>query len=364
MADRAFPPIFDGHNDTLLSLDRGERSFFERSDQGHIDLPRARVGGLGGGFFACFTPSRQEQIPTGTSIDQAASSVVQRYSDPATMPPTPDQPFAEAYTMRLAARLFRLERESNGEMKVVRTADELRRCLEDGTFAAILHVEGAEAIDTDFNALEVFYQAGLRSLGIVWSRPNTYAHGVPFQAGASPDTGPGLTDAGRDLVRACNRLGVMLDLSHLNERGFWDVAGLTDAPLVATHSNAWALAPTTRNLTDKQLDAVKESRGMVGLNFHVHFLTGKLTPDGKADPETPLSVMADQIDYLVQRCGIDCVGFGSDFDGATMPRELRDAAGLPKLMALLRERGYDDAALRQLAWENWVRVLRATWKSA
>ena len=112
-----------------------------------------------------------------------------------------------------------------------------------GNLAAVLHIEGAEAIDPELEALEVFYAAGLRSLGPVWSRPNVFGHGVPFRFPSSPDTGPGLTDAGKELVRACNRLRIMLDLTHLNEAGFWDVAALTDAPLVATHSNVHALCP-------------------------------------------------------------------------------------------------------------------------
>ena len=123
-----------------------------------------------------------------------------------------DPAYAQDITISVAARLFRLEAESAGQVKVVRTVDELRSCLQRGILAAVLHFEGAEAIDPQqLDALEVFYQAGLRSLGIVWSRPNAFGHGVPFKFPASPDTGPGLTDAGRDLVRACNRLGILLD---------------------------------------------------------------------------------------------------------------------------------------------------------
>ena len=110
----------------------------------------------------------------------------------------------------------------------------------------------------------------------------------------------------------------MLDLSHLNEQGFWDVAGLSTAPLVATHSNAHALSPGARNLTDRQLAAIHESDGMVGVNFHVGFLR----EDGGEDKDTPLSTVVRHIDYLVEHLGIDRVGFGSDFDGATMPAEL------------------------------------------
>jgi membrane dipeptidase len=223
----------------------------------------------------------------------------------------------------------------------------------------ILHFEGAEAIDPQLDALEVFYQAGLRSLGIVWSRPNHFGHGVPFRYPAGPDTGPGLTDAGRALVRACNRLGILLDVSHLNEQGFWDLAAITEAPIVATHSAVHAICPAARNLTDKQLDAIRESDGMVGVNFEVSVLR----PDGYDEPDTPLTALVRHIDYLVERLGIDRVGFGSDFDGATMPAELGDVAGLPGLVALLEQRGYDTPALRKLCYENWLRVLRRTWRA-
>jgi membrane dipeptidase len=224
--------------------------------------------------------------------------------------------------------------------------------------AAILHFEGAENLGPDPGALEELYEAGLRSLGLVWSRPNAYASGVPFRFPASPDTGPGLTDAGRELVRECNRLGVLIDLSHLNERGFWDVSELSDAPLVATHSNAHALCPTTRNLTDRQLEVIKDSDGMVGVNFAVAFLR----EEGDDNENTPLDTLARHVDYLIERVGIDRVGFGSDFDGAKVPRDLADASGLPKLLNVLRDRGYDDAALKKLAHRNWVRVLDATWQ--
>jgi membrane dipeptidase len=350
-------PVFDGHNDTLLSLYRGTRGsgvrFFDRSSKGHIDLPRAREGGFGGGFFAIFVPPEGEHKP----VDKQQFATADGFEVP--LPAPLDRAYAQRVAMAMAASLFRIEAESDGQVKVVRTAGELAGCLSDGVLAAIMHFEGAEAIDPELNALSVFHQAGLRSIGPVWSRPTIFAHGVPFKFPGAPDTGAGLTDLGRELVRACNHLGIMIDLSHLNERGFWDIAALSDAPLVATHSNAHALSPSTRNLTDKQLDAIKESDGMVGLNFHVGFLRA----DGADDADTRLDVMVRQIDYLAERLGIDRVGLGSDFDGATMPREIGDVAGLPRLLAALREHGYDDASLRKIAHENWVRVLRKTWRA-
>jgi membrane dipeptidase len=346
--------IFDGHNDTLLHLLQNRRSFFERSSEGAIDLPRAREGGLTGAFFAVYVPS--ENRPAPSSIDEMRQYLA-TVSDATHMPLPLDIGYAQRLTMSMVAGLFRIEAQSGGRVRVVRSADDLDVCLKEGSLAAVLHFEGAEAIDPGLDALEVFHQAGLRSLGIVHSRPNLFGHGVPITFNHSPDAGPGLSDAGRELVRACNRLGVMLDLSHLNEQGFWDVAGLSEAPLVATHSNAYTLSPSARNLTDRQLDAIRASDGMVGLNFHVGFLRA----DGELEPDTPLDTLVSHTDYLVEHLGIDRVGFGSDYEYAVVPTELRDVTALPKLVDALRQRGYDEAALRKLTHENWLRVLRRTW---
>jgi membrane dipeptidase len=343
-------PIFDGHNDALLALERDPRrppSLLERSPSGHLDLPRAREGGFAGGMFAVFVPSgRQPKMrPSGAG----------GYEMP--YPPTPGLARAQRTAGAMAARLFHTERMSNGRLKVVRSVAELEACLRDGVLAAVLHFEGAEAIDPGLHALEIIYQAGLRSLGIVWSRPNAFGCGVPFKFPASPDVGPGLTDAGAALVRACNELGILIDLSHLNEKGFWDVARISSAPLVATHSNAHALCPSSRNLTDRQLAAIRESNGLVGVNFAV----SQLRADGRPDPDTPLEVVVRHIDHLLERLGEDGVGFGSDFDGTLVPREIGDVAGLPRLTDALRRHGYDDRLLRRLCFENWLRVLERSW---
>jgi membrane dipeptidase len=353
-------PIFDGHNDTLLALhlpsfsDGHVRGFFEASQYGHIDLPRARAGGMGGGFFAVFTPSPKHHDAPLPGVSGTTTS----YAIP--IAAEVDQATALKFTVDLAATLFRLEREAQGAIKVVRTVGEMAQCLADGIFAMIFHIEGAEAIDPELNALETLYQAGLRSLGITWSRPNLFASGVPFAFPSSPDTGPGLTEAGKALVRACNQLGILIDLSHLNEKGFWEIAKLSSAPLVATHSGVHALSASARNLTDRQLDAIRASGGIVGVNFHVGFLRA----DGKRDAAaTPLTEIVRHLDYMVERMGIDHVALGSDFDGAVMPGDLRDVAGLPKLMDALVAAGYDEAARRQIAYGNWLRVLGQTWKA-
>lgn len=345
MSANGFPLVFDGHNDTILSLTRTGRSFFERSAEGHLDLPRAKEGGVGGGFFAVYIADRGADQPTGAALSTE---------------------YVRSQAISLLGKLIRLEEESQGQCKVVRTAAEIQECIDSGTFAILLHIEGAEPLDAEGDTLDVFHAAGLRSVGITHSRSNIFGHGVtwvrsrPDTLPASPDTGPGLTGAGKDLVRHCNNLGVMIDLAHLNEKGFWDVAKLSEHPLVATHSNVHALSPVSRNLTDKQLDAIKESNGVVGLNYAVSFLR----EDGQRDPDnTPISLMVDHIDYLVDKLGIDGVALGSDYDGTTVPSEMADAAGQPVLLHGLRDRGYDAASLTKIAHGNWIRVLGETWGS-
>jgi membrane dipeptidase len=350
-------PIFDGHNDTLGRLypytEEGIQKFFVRQTDGHIDLLRAREGGLAGGFFALFASAHAP----GTHVPSEVNRTPAGYEVPLAAPLDPAH--ASRVAIAMAAGLFRLEAASGGQLKVVRNVEELAGCLQGGVLAAILHLEGADAIDPDLYLLDVLYRAGLRSLGVVWSRPNLFGCGVPFRFPHSPDTGPGLTAEGRALVRECNRRGILVDASHLNEQGFWDLAAITAAPIVATHSSVHALCPVTRNLTDRQLDAIRESDGMVGVNFDAGFIR----EDGANNPDTPLSVLVRHVDYLVQRLGIDRVGFGSDFDGATMPLEIGDAACLPKLIAQLQQAGYDEASLRKLAHENWLRVLELTWRA-
>lgn len=353
-------PIFDGHNDTMLrmyeeGLAGNGRSFFEHHPKGHLDYPRALEGGFAGGFFAIYVPNKpQEKEKYLKKLNKA----VKKTPDDLPMPPRLRHKYALRQVMAESAVLFAAEEESDGKLKIVRNADELEHCLQSNVMAAIWHFEGAEAIDKNLDALHIFYGAGLRSVGIVWSRPTNFGYGVPFSFPKSPDIGEGLTEPGKALVKECNQLGIMVDVSHLNEKGFWDVANLSTAPIVATHSNAYALCASPRNLTDAQLDAIQASGGMVGINFHKGFLR----EDGNPTLETSLTEIVRHLDYIANRIGIEHVGFGSDFDGADMPEDLQDAAGLPKLLSALRDAGYDDDALRKVTHENWVRVLRQTWK--
>ena len=165
-------------------------------------------------------------------------------------------------------------------------------------------------------------------------------------------------DRGREATRArLQPARILVDCSHLTEAGFWDVVATTLAPVVATHSNAHTLCRSSRNLTDAQLDAIGASDGVVGINFTPAFLR----EDGADEAATPIDEIVRHVDYLANRIGVDHVAFGSDFEGATMPAELGGAAGLPRLVELLRVR-YDDAAVAKITHGNWLRVLRATWR--
>jgi len=344
-------PVFDGHNDTLLMhLEQPDRDFFERHDDGHIDYPRTKEGGFAGGFFAMFPPTLPGSEFFLNRPESAGGAVV--------TPPAP--PVDELHAVHAANRMFSIlyRLTADGRMRLVSTADDLQHSIEEGVLAAIAHFEGAEAIDSELAALDIYYRAGLRSLGIVWSRANAFGHGVPFRFPSSPDTGPGLTALGRRLVERCNELGIMLDLSHITERGFWDVAELSRAPLVATHSNAHAVCASARNLTDEQLEAVAASDGMVGLNLAVGFLD----PEGGHDADIGLDVIVRHVDHLVDKLGITRVGLGSDFDGARIPAAVGDVSGVQRLLEALSDHGYDDDALRKIAHQNWLRVLRSTWK--
>jgi membrane dipeptidase len=339
-------PVFDGHNDVITREDAG--AFATGRPDGHLDLPRARAGGLAGGIFALFTPSPGEEVELARRDGG--------YAVPLAAPIGHE--LAAADTTRAAGRLLALERD--GHLRLVRRAGDLDAARADGVLAAVMHLEGAEAIDPGLEALELWHAAGLRSLGPVWSRANAFAHGVPFAFPGSPDTGPGLTPRGGALVRRCAELGIAVDLSHLNQAGFWDVARLDCAPLIASHSGVHALCPATRNLTDAQLDAIGASGGLVGVVFAVAFLRA----DGRDDADTPLERIVEHARYVAERLGVEHVALGSDFDGATIPAELGDAAGLPRLLDALRAGGFSEADVRAIAWDNWRRVLERAWREA
>ena len=344
-------PIFDGHNDLLLRLHKTpaqrDALWHDANVQGHLDLKRMQQGGLKGGLFAIFVPSKDDGPPPDDLMQSAS------YDLP--LPPALPQKDALKTALSMADDLHALTR--TGTLQLCLTAQDITSAMTTDKIAAVMHLEGAEAIDPDLSNLVHFHDKGLRSLGPVWSRPTAFAHGVPFRFPGHPDTGPGLTEAGKRLITACNDLRIMIDLSHLNAKGMEDVAKRTNAPLVATHSNAHSLTPSTRNLTDRQLAIIADSGGMVGLNFATVFLR----PDGQQNAHTGWDPILRHLDHLITHLGEDHVGLGSDFDGAVIPDVIKDATGLPNLIAALRHHGYGTTLLTKLAHQNWIDTLRRTW---
>ncbi len=335
-------PIVDGHNDALLRAWRGDESLRDRGQDGHLDLPRMREGGIAASFFAIF-------VPEDDSAGDPRADVLETDDGWEVPYPGPLEPGRAGPVAQELASI------AERDLSLVRTIADLERCIEGGEPGAILHLEGAEPLAPDLRNLGEWIDRGIRSIGIAWSRPNAFGEGVPFRYPGSPDVGPGLTDAGVALVRACNEHGVVVDLAHLNERGFFDAASATAAPLVVTHAGVHALAPQPRNLTDAQLDAIGDSGGLVGVVFDVVMTRS----DGELAFDTPLDVIGAHIEYIAERIGIDHVALGSDFDGCFPPAELDDAS---KSQHLLDSLGWTDDELAKLAHGNWLRVLRATWR--
>lgn len=320
--------IIDGHTDVLLDLlaagRHAGRDFFAHGAEGHVDLPRLQLGGIGAALFACFVPNDVLAAGKGLTL-----------------------------TLQMVDLLRRLVAASGGHMEQVVTTAQLRSCLERGVFGAILHYEGADVIDEELAVLRVSYALGLRSLGLTWSRQNAFATGV-----GPADHGQGLTDAGLRLVFACNELGILIDVSHLNEAGFWDVIEQTRTPIVASHSNVKAISPHTRNLTDDQIRALARNGGLMGLNFSIHFLW----PDMGDRRDLPLDLMVDHIQHVVDLAGVAHVAIGSDYDGTDVPQAVADASLVQALVSRLRDRGFDESQVAAICHGNWLRVLDAVWR--
>ncbi|MEM7723652.1 MAG: membrane dipeptidase [Pseudomonadota bacterium] len=348
---RSLQPVFDGHNDALLKLSMAESDpvdLFRDGGPGHVDVPKARAGGMIGGFFALYSPT--PNLPLDFAIFD---------SPPYDIPLPPPLSRAEADPPVQAQAAIAGQLEAAGLLRFMRSAADVDAgfdaAMGGGPMAAVLHLEGAECIGPDGEGLDALYEAGLRSLGPVWSRPTVFAHGVPFRFPSDGDTGPGLTAEGRALVRACVARDMVVDCSHMTLKGFFDVAE-EGAALVATHSNACAISNGARNLTDDQLRAIGQTGGMVGLNYATMFLR----PDGGRDPAGALDHAVPHLAHMIDMAGENHVGLGSDFDGAPMPEGLESAVDLPTLVGLMRDAGFGDALIEKLCAGNWRAFLKRT----
>ncbi|WP_246455698.1 dipeptidase [Sulfitobacter aestuariivivens] len=335
--------VFDGHNDALGRLwcgsDDPVRDFAQ--PVGHINMPHAAAGGFGGGFFALYSPGKR--APFDLSIFEGGDLE---------LPMPTALPERQALVAAIGQAGIAAQLQSAGYIDICTDAQTLGRSFVSDRLTCVLHLEGADCIGSDLLALDALFAMGLRSLGPVWSRHTIFGQGVPFENNTDGDTGAGLTADGKRLIARCAELGVMIDTSHLTMKGFWDV-GEAGLPLVATHSNAWELARNARNLTDAQLRAIGETKGMAGLNFATLFLSDDGWRTGKAGLEDCLR----QLDHMLEMAGEDHVGLGSDFDGAPMPEGIDHAGDLPNLVEAMRQHGYGEALITKICNENWLAFL-------
>ena len=310
--------VFDGHCDTILSVLRGERNLTERSTEGHLDLPRMREGGITAQIFAIYIER--------TYLNGQAAHQALRVFD---------------------ALHAAIDRNSNN-LILARTAADVERAKAEGKIAAIISIEGAEALEGDLALLRVYHRLGLCNLGITWSLRNRAGDGV-YEA----STGGGLSRFGVGLVEELNRLGIMVDVAHLAPAGVQKVLEISQAPIIASHANAHALCSVPRNLTDEQLEGIANTGGVIGATFVPAFLHNDR---GQAS----LDRLLDHIDHMVSVAGVNHVGLGSDFDGfrPPPPTGLEDGACFPSITAGLLNRGHSEEDVQKILGRNFMRVFR------
>ncbi|MFZ5816830.1 MAG: dipeptidase [Bacillota bacterium] len=304
-------PLIDGHADSILMVLDGKRSLAQRSDLGHIDWPRAREAGV-------------------TCTVQAA------YCEPVHYP-------LAARRVGQAIDALLGEIEAGEGVRLALTAQDIREAHARGELAVLLNIEGAEGIHGSLALLRNYYRLGVRMMGLVWNHRNEVADGAGEEG-----SGGGLTRFGREVVREMNRLGMLIDLSHITAPGFFEVLELSEQPVLFTHGNCRALWEHPRNLTDEQIKALAAHGGVFGISFVNSFMNREVAT---------LRTVADHIDHVCQLLGnADHVAYGSDFDGCTPPPGLEEVTRLPHLTAELLRRGYGEAELARILGGNYLRV--------
>jgi membrane dipeptidase len=329
--------VVDTHNDTILHLINSppfisspnrpiatRRILGERSDQGQIDIPRIQEGGVNCLFFAMYV-----------------------------------NPQYKARLLRLVQMLdaFQLEIENNNEtIEITRSYNEIMKTIEKGKIAAVITVEGGEPLMGKIESLRTIYRLGVRSLTLTHFPRNMLGDG------SGADSGSHLTEFGKNVVHEMNMLGMIVDISHLNETGFWDVMDITKDPVLATHSNCKALCSHHRNLTDAQIKALAEKGGVINLSFCAGFIKDNVDFDTDAVKQVTILDWLDHLDHAVELVGTDHVGIGSDLDGGCGFPDLNDVTRFPRLTEGMISRGYSDQDIGKILGSNNLRVIKQVLK--
>jgi membrane dipeptidase len=362
--------VLDGHADTPQRFVDEGWSFGDALGEGHLNLESARAGGLAGEFFAIWA----EPVAWRG-----------RYA---------------FRTLQLIDGVYEQLRKHPETMRLAVSAEEVVQAHADRVFCVLMGIEGGHSIENDLGLLRLYHRLGVRYMTLTWSNTHEWADSSGDLDDASVTHHGGLTAFGRDVVREMNRLGMMVDVSHVSDATFWDVLKTTHAPILASHSSARALSDSPRNLTDEQLRAVATNNGLVMVNFYPAFLhdawregwaatrkerealyaeagaafveRGEPVPYGvplRVDrafyaehlqqtlPMAPFHSLIDHIDHVAKVAGIDHVGLGSDFDGfPILPEGMSSAGDLPKITEALESRGYTAEQLKKLLGGNLLRV--------
>ena len=308
--------IADGHCDSLGDFINGKRDLRSRSTSGHWDLIRAREGKIGLQFLAAYIESEYKPflaLQRGLEYIEAA---------------------------------LRFVEQNNKQVFLVQTKEDISRLAQTDQVGLLLNIEGGEIIGESLFMVDVIYRLGVRSMGLTWNERNAIADGI----GEANSKG-GLSQFGRRVVSKMNEVGMLIDVSHINKAGFWDVIAQSSQPIVASHSCAQRICNHPRNLDDQQLKALAEVKGVVGVNFCPEFLN----ETGQASIEDVIK----HICYIAEIAGVDTVGIGSDFDGIiSTPKGLEDVSKMSILIERLRAVGFNTGEIHKICHENFVRLLK------
>jgi membrane dipeptidase len=353
--------VVDTHDDTTQRFLDGKFDLGARSAAGSIDIPRMREGNLGAIFFSVWIPSK---ITGPEAVNRALVQI-------------------DAVREQV--------RKHPNDLVLATTAGEIREARKQGKIAALMGVEGGHMINSDLGVLRSYAALGVRYMTLTHSGNDEWADSSTDRAVHN-----GLTDFGKDVVREMNRLGVIVDISHVSDKTFYDALEVSKAPLFASHSSCRGICDAPRNMTDQMMKDLAAKGGVVQINYHVGFLSQEFRDAEKANPELNKAISAEvtkrcgenegcqliegdritreyveqgklprvdftriieHIDYAVKVAGIDHVGLGSDFDGANMPYGMEDASKLPKITEALLQKGFSDGDVKKILGENTLRVM-------
>src|SRR5579884_1425157 len=351
--------LIDTHNDvTSLTVDGFDIA--KHNDKGHTDIARLRAGGVGAVFFAAYVAasyakSGRSAHRTLEMIDTVRHDIVAAHPD----------------TFQLAL-----------------TADDIEAAHRAGKIAALIGIEGGHAIEDSLRLLRDYYVLGVRYMTLTHVNTNNWADSSGDVDKAGIEHHNGLTDFGKDVVREMNRLGMMVDISHVADKTFWDALNVSTAPVFASHSSCRALSTAPRNMTDDMIRALAKKGGVIDINFSCGFLSQRaadaeksimpklmaaragedqalVAEYRKSVPRATLEDVVEHIDHVVKIAGVDYVGLGSDFDGVMCtPQGLDDVSKFPNLTRALLEKGYSAEDIRKIYGGNVLRVMRAVEKEA